>query len=190
MWDFSVANPNVHNVCCDSAEGMRLATAHLTALGHRRIGMINGHSQAQVSLQRRDGYILALADAGIPYDPALVYEGDFSETSGVIGLQYLLPRQVTAIVCVSDVTAMGVFRAAHAQNLKIPEDLSVVGYDNTNLTEYVSPGLTSVEQHLDQVGMVIVTTIHSMMQHRPVSDSVIRPSLVVRGSTAVPGRTE
>ena len=189
MWDMTVPNPNVHNVSCDSTEGMRLAVAHLISLGHRRIGLICGHLQAQVSLQRRDGYILALADAGIPYDPALVYEGDFSETAGAIGLQHLLPKEVTAIACVCDVTALGVFRAARAQGVRIPEDLSVIGFDNTNLTEYTSPGLTSVDQHLDQVGRIIVTTIHSMMHHRPVGDTVIHPTLVLRGSTAAPDCT-
>ena len=186
MWDMAVANPHVHNVSCDSAEGMRLAVAHLVSLGHRRIGFVCGHMQAQVSLQRRDGYILALADAGIPYDPALVYEGDFSETAGAIGFQYLQAKQVTAIACVSDVTALGVIRAAQAQGLRIPDDLSVTGFDNTNFTEYTNPGLTSVNQHLDQVGQILVTVIHSMMNHRAVGDSLVRPSLVIRGSTAAP----
>ena len=190
MWDMSVDNPHVHNVSCDSAEGMRLAVAHLVSLGHRRIGLVCGHEQAQVSLQRKDGYILALADAGIPYDPSLVYEGDFSETAGAIGFQYLLPKRVTAIVCVCDVTALGVIRGAQAQGIRIPDDLSVVGFDNTNLTEYTSPRLTSVDQHLDQVGGILVTTIHSMMNHRPVGDSVVRPSLVLRGSTAAPAVSE
>ena len=190
MWDMAVPNPCVHNVGSDSTEGMRMATAHLIALGHRRIGMICGHMQAQVSLQRRDGYLLALADAGIPYDPSLVYEGDFSETSGVIGLQYLLPKQVTAIVCVCDVTALGVFRAAQAHGIRIPGQLSVIGYDNIQFTEYTNPGLTSVDQHLDQVGRVLATVIHCMMHRHPVGDSVIHPSLVIRGSTAAPGDAE
>ena len=188
MWDMTIDNPHVHNVSCDSAEGMRLAVAHLISLGHRRIGLICGHMQAQVSLQRRDGYILALADAGIPYDPALVYDGDFSETAGAIGFQYLYPKNVTAIACVSDKTALGVIRAAQVQGLRIPDDLSVTGFDNTNFTEYMNPGLTSVNQHLDRVGAVLVTVIHSMMNHRPVGDSLVHPSLVIRGSTAAPGK--
>ena len=190
MWDMTVANPCVHNVSCDSAEGMRLAVSHLISLGHRRIGLISGHMQAQVSLQRRDGYILALADAGIPYDPSLVYEGDFSETAGAIGFQYMLSRQVTAIACVCDVTALGVLRAAQAQGVRIPDDLSVIGYDNTNLAEFTSPGLSSIDQHLDQVGSILVTVIHSMMNHRPVGDAVVHPSLVLRGSTAAPAGAE
>ena len=188
MWDMAVANPHVHNVSCDSVEGMRMAVSHLISLGHRRIGLICGHMQAQVSLQRRDGYILALADAGIPYDPTLVYEGDFSETAGAIGFQYLLSRQVTAIACVCDVTALGVIRASQAQGIRIPDDLSVIGFDNTNLSEFTNPSLSSVDQHLEKIGSILVTVIHSMMNHRPVGDTVVHPSLVLRGSTAAPGK--
>ena len=186
LWDMSVPNPHVHNVFSNSIEGMRMAAEHLIALGHRRIGMISGHRWAQVSQQRLNGYILALAEAGIPYDPSLVYEGDFSETAGAIGLQALLPKKVTAILCVCDVTALGVIRAASAQGIRIPDDLSVVGYDNINLADYIGPGLTSVEQHLDQVGRIIVTTICDIMHNRPVGDSFVQPSLVIRGSTAAP----
>ena len=186
MWDMSIDNPHVRNVSCDSIEGMRLATQHLISLGHREIGFINGHLNATVSLQRRDGYILALAEAGIPYQPELVFEGDFSESAGVIGYHQLIQKKVTGIVCVSDVTALGVFRAAYADGLRIPEDLSIVGYDNTNLTAYTTPEMTSVEQHADQIGRVIATTIHSMLHHRFVGDSIVHPSLAVRGSTAAP----
>ena len=190
LWDMSIPNPHVCNVCSDSVEGMRMAAAHLIALGHRRIGLIAGHRWAQVSQYRTDGYILALADAGIPYDPSLVYEGDFSETAGAIGLQVLLARKVTAILCVCDVTALGVIRAASAQGIRIPDDLSVVGYDNINLAEYIGPGLTSVDQHLDEVGRIIVTTICNMMHHLPVGDTFVHPSLVIRGSTAAPARSD
>ena len=186
MWDMSICNPHVHNVGSDSTEGMRLAVSHLISLGHRRIGLICGHLQAQVSLQRRDGYILALTDAGIPYDPSLVYNGDFSEAAGAIGMQYLNRKDVTAIACVCDVTALGAYRAARAMDLRIPEDISLVGYDNTNLTGYMIPNLTSVDQHPELIGSVIATTIDNMVRGLPVGDSVIRPSLVVRGSTAAP----
>ena len=186
IWDLTVKNPHVHSVCCDSTEGMRLAAAHLIALGHRRIGLILGHLQAQVSLQRRDGYILALADAGIPYDPALVFEGDFSETSGAIGFNELIRHRVTGILCVSDVTALGVFRAARTRGMRIPEDLSIIGYDNTALIGYTQPRLTSVYQHTELVGQIAATTIHNMLSHRPVADSVIHPTLEIRGSTGAP----
>ena len=164
-----------------------MAAAHLIGLGHRRIGLIMGHRQAQVSLQWRDGYVLALADAGIPLDPGLIFEGDFSETSGAVGFYHLMEKGVTGILCVSDATALGVCRAAAARGIRIPEELSVVGYDNTALTGYTNPALTSVDQHPEEIGRVIATMIHAMMRGRPIGDTVLRPSLAVRGSTAAPG---
>ena len=184
LWDMSIPNPFVHSVCSNSTEGMRMAAAHLIGLGHRRIGLIMGHRQAQVSLQRRDGYVLALADAGIPLDPGLIFEGDFSETSGAVGFYHLMEKGVTGILCVSDATALGVCRAAAARGIRIPEELSVVGYDNTALTGYTNPALTSVDQHPEEIGRVIATMIHAMMRGRPIGDTVLRPSLAVRGSTA------
>ncbi|MBQ9324903.1 MAG: LacI family DNA-binding transcriptional regulator [Clostridia bacterium] len=187
LWDMSVRNPVVHCVSSDSTEGMRLAASYLIELGHRRIGLIMGHRQAQVSLLRRDGYMLALLDAGLPIDPELIFEGDYSETAGALGFYELMKKNVTGILCVSDTTALGVYRAAMTKGLRIPEDLSIIGYDNTALTSYTVPGLTSVDQHSDQVGKVIATTIHNMMRHRPVGDTILHPSLVIRGSTAAPG---
>ena len=186
LWDMSIRNPFVHCVSSDSTEGMRMAASYLIQLGHRRIGLILGHRQAQVSLQRRDGYLLALVDAGIPLDPELIFEGDFSETSGALGFYALMEKGVTAILCVCDMAALGVYRAARTRGIRIPEDLSIVGYDNTALTSYTVPELTSVDQHPDQIGKVIATTIHNMMRHHPVGDSVLRPSMVIRGSTAAP----
>ena len=186
MWDMPVDNPHVSNVSCNSVEGMRMAVAHLIGLGHRRIGLICGHLQAPVSLWRRDGYILALSDAGIPYDPDLVYYGDFSEAAGAIGMSYMKEKKVTAVACVCDVTALGAYRAAMAMKLRIPEDLSLVGYDNTNLTEYMTPNLTSVDQHPELIGRVIATAIDGHVRGKPVGDMLIRPSLIVRGSTAAP----
>ena len=95
-------------------------------------------------------------------------------------------KNVTAVACICDVTALGAYRAARAMNLRIPEDLSLVGYDNTNLTGYMIPNLTSVDQHPQLIGSLLATTIDNMMRGLPVGDSVIRPSLVVRGSTAAP----
>ena len=186
LWDMRVDNPHVHCVSCDSIEGMRMAVRHLLSLGHRRIGMICGHEQAQVSLQRRDGYILALAEKGIPYDPSLVYMGDFSEAAGVMGMTMLMEKNVTGVVCISDVTALGAWRAAQAMHIRIPEDISLIGYDNTNLTGYMTPGLTSVDQHPERIGQLIAVTIDSTIRGLPQGDSVILPSLVCRGSTAAP----
>ena len=163
-----------------------MATEHLLSLGHRRIGMICGHREAEVSLQRRDGYMLALVHAGIPYEEELVYYGDFTEAAGVLGLNTLMRKRITGVVCISDVTAIGAYRAAQTMGLAIPRDLSIVGYDDTTLTGIVNPGLTSVNQNPELIGRSAATLIRSVLHHRSVGDIVIHPSLTIRGSTAVP----
>lgn len=183
-WDFAVNNPNVHNIFCDSTEGMRMAVEHLIELGHRRIGFICAYKEAQVCLQRLDGYILALSRHGIPYDESLVYFGDFSEASGVLGFHELIQKDVTGLVCISDVTAIGASRAAMAMGYKIPEDISIVGYDDAALTSMLPGGLTSVNQHPDLIGRIAATALRNILHHRPVADTVLHPTLTIRGSTA------
>lgn len=183
-WDFSVDNPNVHNIFCDSTEGMRMAAEHLISLGHRRIGFICAYKEAQVCLQRLDGYILALSRNGIPYDESLVYFGDFSEASGVLGFHQLIHKNVTGLVCISDVTAIGAARAAMAMGYKIPQDISIVGYDDAALTGILPMGLTSVNQHPDLIGRIAATMLGNILHHRPVADTVLHPTLTIRGSTA------
>ncbi len=183
-WDFHVDNPNVHHIFCDSSEGMRLAVEHLIDLGHRRIGFICAYREAQVSLQRLDGYILAHCQNGIDYDPSLVYYGDFSEASGVLGFHDLIKKSCTGIACISDVTAIGAYRAATAMGCRIPDDLSLTGFDDAALTNFLPGGLTSVNQHPELIGSVAATVLRNMMQHRPVADTVIHPTLTIRGSTS------
>lgn len=183
-WDFSVSNPHVHNVFCDSTEGMRMAAEHLIELGHWKIGFICAYREAQVSLQRLDGYILALSRHGIPYDASLVYYGDFTEASGALGFHELIRREVTGFVCISDVTAIGACRAAMAMGYGVPEDISIVGYDDAALTGVLPTGLTSVNQHPELIGRTAATALRNMLHHRPVADTVIHPTLTIRGSTA------
>lgn len=185
-WDMHVDNPNVHCIGCDSMQGMRLATEHLISLGHKRIGFICGHKYAQVSMERLDGYILALIHAGIPYDPSLVYYGDFTETAGVLGFHSLIAKNVTGLVCISDVTAIGASRAAIAMGYEIPRDLSIVGYDDAALTAFLPMGLTSVNQSSALIGKAAATMLRNIVRHRAVADVVIQPHLTIRGSTAAP----
>lgn len=189
-WDLKVNNPHVPNVGCDSVEGMRLAVEHLIALGHRKIGFICGHREAQVSAQRLDGYILALFYAGIPYDPALVYNGDFSEESGREGAAYLMRRHVTGIVCISDLVAAGACRTINAMGLSIPEDVSIIGYDDTPLTTIFTPALTSVQQNSRLLGRTLNTMFFNMVNGLTVGDAIVHPSLTVRASTASPRSVE
>jgi LacI family transcriptional regulator len=122
------------------------ATAHLIAHGHRRIGFINGEGWIEAAGERLKGYRQALADAGIPYDPALVREGDWQVGSGYEHALALLGggHRPSALFCANDLMAVGALDAARELKLAVPRELSVVGYDDQDLARYTHPPLSTV----------------------------------------------
>ncbi|GAA0603570.1 LacI family DNA-binding transcriptional regulator [Kribbella sandramycini] len=142
--------PDVPAIGSANWNGGRLATQHLTALGHTRIAVIGGPDDVLCSRQRVDGYTDALRSSGLTVDPALVRTGDFSVTGGHREALALLrlPDPPTAIFAASDLTALGVYQAARELTLEIPRDLSVVGYDDLPVAQHVGPTLTTVHQPL------------------------------------------
>ncbi len=129
--------------------GGHAATSHLIAHGHRRIGFINGEGWIEAAAERLKGYRQALATAGIPYDPALVREGDWQVGSGyehALGLLAPLDpaQRPSALFCANDLMAVGALDAARELNLAVPTDLSIVGYDDQDLARYTHPPLSTV----------------------------------------------
>jgi LacI family transcriptional regulator len=122
------------------------ATAHLLARGHRRIGFINGEGWIEAAGERLKGYRQALVEANIPYDPALVREGDWQVSSGYDHALALLgmDRRPSALFCANDLMAVGALDAARERKLAVPRDLSVVGYDDQDLARYTHPPLSTV----------------------------------------------
>ena len=133
--------------------GGRMATTHLRNLGHQRIGMIGGPIDTLCSRQRVDGYTDALRSTGADADPALIRWGDFSVSGGYREALVLLrePNPPSAIFAGSDMQALGVYQAARELGLDVPRDLSVVGYDDLPLAQWVTPALTTVHQPLHQM---------------------------------------
>jgi LacI family transcriptional regulator len=166
------------------------ATEHLIALGHRRIAHLGGPAGAAISQARRHGYRAAMENAGLPVDPALVVDGGFGFEAGRELAARLLDSDdpPTAVFAVTDVCAMGVVQAAHARGLRVPQDLSVVGFDDTYLASWLTPALTTVHVPLQDVGRYAVE-----MLLRLVAGEVVDPhhvelatDLVVRDSTGPP----
>lgn len=124
------------------------ATKHLIDLGHTRIGMISGPIRYLNSRARVDGYRSALESCGLDIDRSLIRYGDFFFTGGALHARDLLTRdnRPTAIFAGSDLQAIGVYRTAQELGIRIPDDLSVVGYDGVQLTEWLSPPLTTIDQ--------------------------------------------
>ncbi|TJY42821.1 LacI family transcriptional regulator [Cohnella pontilimi] len=184
--DIPIDGEWVGHVTSDNVAGAREAVAHLAQLGHRKIAMINGHMEASVSRERLSGYILGLQEAGIPYDPALVEDGRFSEEGGEAAARGLLQRHpdVTAIFCASDLMALGAMKACEAMGRPIPDSVSLIGYDDISIASYCSPKLTTVRQEKYDLGYQAAQLLIDMLEGRQVRHKVVLANqLVVREST-------
>jgi LacI family transcriptional regulator len=168
------------------------ATRHLLELGHRRIGFAGGPSQSVPARERLHGYREALESAGIEVDPELMGSGAFTAQTGVLLAAAMLDLDdpPTAIFAASDSIAVGVIRTARQRGLKIPADLSVVGFDDTYSAMWLEPPLTTVRQPLRQMGRVAARTVLDLAAGKvPDSHHVqLATSLVMRESTAPPPR--
>ena len=173
--------------------GGMAATAHLTALGHRRIAYVGGEPGATCSQARLYGYHAALAQAGIEQDPALVRGGGFDTPTGYTATLELaaLPEPPTAVFAACDASAVGVVEAARTLGLRVPEDLSVVGFDNTYLAEHCFPKLTTIAQPLEEMGRVALRTLLRLADGDTLESHHVElaTQLVERASTAPPAGT-
>jgi len=182
--DRSINDKNMKSILLDQQLGGYLATTYLIHLGHRKIGCITGPKNMSSANERVNGYILALSEAGIPFDENLIIEGDFSVESGMRALPYLLGQSVTAVFASNDMMAIGIYRECNRFNVKIPQDLSIVGFDDIFLSEFIDPPLTTISQPIDKIAKEAVNQI-LLLLHGDASDKndvIFKPVLKVRGS--------
>ena len=184
--------PNVATVGATNWAGGLSAARHLLGLGHRRIAVIGGPVGMLCSRARIDGYCAALASAGVEIDPALIRNGTFHHIGGYQAARELfeLPDPPTAIFAGSDEQAFGVAEAARVTGRRIPEDLSVVGFDDLPMSRWVSPPLTTVRQPLAEMGRTAAEMLLTMIDRREPHGRQIElaTELIVRSSTAAPPR--
>lgn len=181
--------PDVPSVGSANWSGGLAATRHLIDRGHRRIAIITGPADMLCSVARLDGFRSAMGMAGLDVDPSLVGYGDFHVKGGFERAMELLgrPDRPTAIFAGSDLQALGVLEAARVHGLRVPDDLSVVGYDDVAVAPWASPALTTVHQPLRQMAEAATQLLLSIRAGRPVATRMeLSTSLVVRKSTAPP----
>jgi len=186
--------PGVHSVEIDDVAAARSATAHLLDLGHRRLGLVSGRPFERIPFtappERKRGFLLALKEAGVAWDPNLEVSADFSVRGAQRVAMTLLEREdrPTAMFAESDEMAFGVMAAARALGLGIPEDLSLVGIDDHDISE--SMGLTTVAQPVRTLGELAALQLAGLIGHHlnaHGAQRVVVPTLlVVRTSTAPP----
>ncbi len=188
-------SPDVPSVGSANWSGGLAATRHLIELGHRRIAAITGPDDMMCSLARLDGFRSAMKSAELPIDPSFERFGDFHVEGGRrIALELLSrPDRPTAIFAGSDLQALGTLEAARSLGLRVPDDLSIVGYDDIPLCKWVSPRLTTVHQPLRQMGVEAARLVLSLGHDEadgggsgPAARMDLATSLVVRDSSGPP----
>ena len=184
--DIHVANPLVGNVGTNSISGGELAIRHLAELGHKRIGLLNGHSEAYISQERLAGYMAALYMHKIHFDPDLCYDGDYSLESGAKAADYFAKTDATAIYCASDLMAQGVIQRFMELGFNLPQDYSIVGFDNMSLCLGCMPTITTIAQNPADLGEAACAVLYGLTQKIPIRNVKLEPYLVVRESTAPP----
>ena len=182
--------PEIPSVGATNWAGGMAATEHLLGLGHRSIGAIAGPEDLLCSRARIDGYRSALEREGVSFDPGLVRHGDFHHEGGFArGGELLdLPDRPTAIFAGSDQQAFGVYEAARQRGLRVPEDLSVVGFDALPVARWASPPLTTIRQPLAEMGRTAAQMLGELVDGTSLRATRIELSteLIVRESTAPP----
>jgi len=178
-------------VTVDNYDGTRAGTQHLLDAGHRRIAYIRGEDDHESTELRYRGYADALRLAGIPPDPALEASSNFNRQGGLHTATHLLTTQrPTAIVAGADPIAFGALDAARKLGLSVPDDLSIVGFDDLPQAAHTVPPLTTVRQPLHDMGRAGTRALLSLIARQPLATDDIRltPKLIVRATTAPPRR--
>ena len=183
----TVKNGPISAVGIDNYRGGYLATEHLVSLGHKRIGMVAGNfSMTDRSFHRWHGYKKCLRDNNIAYDKDLLVQTDYSLAGGRDSIKKLLglPSPPSAVFCSNDYIALGAIKGARETGLQLPEDLSIVGFDDMQTASYMVPALTTIRQPAYQMGRRAAELLLQLMETpaRPVQD-MMETTLVIREST-------
>jgi len=183
-----VTDPAVTSVYVDNVAGARVAVEYLLTLGHKGIASIAGPMSSPIGVDRDRGYAAALTAAGIKRNRKLTVEGDFSAEAGIRCMEYLFAggAPFTAVFCSNDEMAIGALRAIKSRGLRVPEDISVVGFDDIRFARYSDPPLTTIAQPMGDIGREAATLLIEILKDAdvPPRKRILPTQLVVRGSAA------
>ena len=181
----TMKKPNRLVINLDNFEGAYNATKYLIELGHTRIGHLSGDLRKLSGIERYEGYKKALADANLPFDENLVREGNFLEESGYQLAHEILKENITAIFCANDVMAISAIKAIKEKGLSVPEDISVIGFDNIVIGNYITPALTTVDAPLHSIAKACIESLKYFCKNKHFDQKEIRikTDLIIREST-------
>jgi LacI family transcriptional regulator len=180
-----LSSRQAHGFRLDHENGAYLAVRHLIGLGHRRIAFITGPADNNDAAERLIGYTRALREAGIALDPALLAEGDLHEAGGVAAIDTLFAAgaSFSAIFAANDLSAYGARLGLYRRGVRVPEDMSLVGFDDLPGSAYTTPPLTTVRQPLYEMGKIATGALLALINGEPVAASLPPLELMVRETT-------
>ncbi len=184
-------NGRVHYVDVDNVAGARMAVEHLVRQRHQRIATITGPPDMIAGQDRLEGYRQALKAHRIPLEEELIVEGDFTENSGMVAMQRLLPASPDAVFVASDMMAIGALKALRQAGWQVPQDIALVGFDDIPIALAIEPALTTVRQPIERMGSMAVEVLLSVLEGSSEEEAlahriILPPELVVRASCGSP----
>jgi len=185
-------DPHAHTVRTDNREGVRKAVTHLWELGHSQIAFVAGPEGGRSSRERLDAFYEVGAALGLPQLPEWVIDGEglLEDGSRAFSALSTLEKRPTAVLCYNDLTAIGLMAEAHEAGLRVPENISVVGYDNIPLGAFTTPPLTTIDQPREALGRTAVENCVRAISGENVAGAVLPGALVIRKSTSIPPQKE
>lgn len=183
LMDRWVELEGICGVFLDNLKGGYMASKHLIDLGHERIACITGPLYSKTAKDRLEGYKKALFEEGIPVDKSIIVEGDYKINSGFNAAEKLLNKKVTAIIAFNDLMACGACKSVKANGYRIPEDISIIGFDDIQLSQMME--LTTIRQPSYEMGIAAIKMLIKLIEHKKINKRIIsfEPSLIVRQST-------
>ena len=178
----------LYSVAVDDIHAAQMAVEHLVALGHRRIGYIGAPNRPKSNRRRLDGYRAALEQASLTPEaelvlPTIIAESDLKQ--GQRALELLIAAKATSVFCYNDIIAIGLLMACRQQNIAVPQEFNIVGFDDIEPALYVTPPLTTVRQPRLKLGQLAMTMVLDLLERREVQDQLLTCELIVRESTSV-----
>lgn len=177
-----------YSLLCDDYNGMKQAVDHLSELGHRRIGFLNGYFTEFIKQRRYQGFVQAMAQNNLRFDPGIAVTGGASVHEAMESTKAMLlgDSPPTAVVCANDMLAVGAIKAASRMGLRVPEDFSVVGFDDSSLCAIADPELTSIRIDKQRMGQLAVECLAAQIEGKewPYPTITMETDIIVRASTA------
>lgn len=184
--------PRVSNIRVDYAHGIRQAVQHLAAMKHEQIGFVSGPLRLRSAVARQDAFEESMREIGLQVRPEFIVQGDHRLEGGKLALQSLnqLRERPTALLCSNDMTAIGVMRQAFELGIKVPDDLSVVGFDDTRLADFMIPPLTTIQMSQTELARLAFDALYKEVKREtPLpggTEYTLKTQLILRNSTTFP----